>query len=259
VIAITGQNGDIGSILMGLGASCGVRFVELDKCAGHEASLLVHLAAKSMPSSLDDMIASNVLYTGETISKAQELGIKKAVFFSAVSVYGTQTQENVSEDACLMEPNCYGATKYLAEKLFDESSIDTLVLRLPAILGRRNKTNIIARVKEKLQNNERVVLFNADRVFNNFIDVESIFKFITTVDIAKDFDILNLAVRQEVTLYEIVLFMKDLLSSSSDIVCSYEPKPFFNISTTKASREYGFVPPSPYEVLKRWVREVQTI
>jgi len=258
-IAVTGQNGDVGSILLGLGAGNGVEFVNLDNCQNGGAELLVHMAAKSPPTPIEAMIASNVIYTSEVINKACDFGIGKALFFSAMSVYGAQTQENIAEDAPLCEPDYYGATKYLGEKLFAESHIDTICLRLPAALGYKNKTNIIARLYGKLKNGEQITLFNADRVFNNFIDVESIFKFVTTVDIAKDFDILNLAARQEVTLYEIALFMKDLLFSDSGIVCSSEPKPFFNISTKKAQEHYGFTPPSPYDVLEKWIEGVQRI
>jgi len=253
VIAVTGQNGDVGSILLGLGADNGVGFVNIDSCSSGSVDFLVHMAAKSPPTKIEPMIASNVIYTNEVIAKAYNLGIKKALFFSAVSVYGTQAQENITEDAPLCKPDYYGATKYLAEKLFAESALDTICLRLPAVLGYKNNTNIIARLYNRLKNGEAITLFNADRIFNNFIDVESIFKFITTVDIAKDFDTLNLAARQEVTLYEIVLFMKDLLSSDSSIVCLSEPKSFFNISTKKAQEYYGFTPPSPYEILAKWV------
>jgi nucleoside-diphosphate-sugar epimerase len=259
VIAVTGQNGDIGSILLGLGAGSGVEFVSLDNFPNDSVDLLVHMAAKSPPTPIGSMIASNIVYTSDVIARASDLGISKALFFSAVSVYGAQAQENITEEASLCEPDYYGATKYLAEKLFAESHIDTICLRLPAVLGYKNKTNIIARLYGKLKNGEQITLFNANRVFNNFIDVESIFKFITTVDITKDFDILNLAARQEVTLYEIALFMKDLLFSDSGIVCLSEPKPFFNISTKKAQEHYGFSPPSPYEILEKWIEGVQKI
>lgn len=217
----------------------------------------MHMAAKSPPANQHELISSNIDYLGRIISLAEELGIQRAVFFSAVSVYGAQEKFSVCETDPLVQPDFYGATKYIGEKMFELSMIKTICFRLPAILGRRNKTNVVARFYEKLKNEEGLTLFNADKPFNNYIDVKTIFEFALKVDIVKDFDMINIAAKQDSTLLDIAALIRRMLSSSSTIERSNEAKPFFNLSTQKAEELYGFVPPDGVYILEEWIKDKQ--
>lgn len=65
-------------------------------------------------------------------------------------------------------------------------------MRLPAVLGLKNNTNIIARWYRMLKNNEDVVFKNKDKLFNNFITVESIFGFLKDLITKKRSSILQI-------------------------------------------------------------------
>ena len=96
---------------------------------------------------------------------------------------------------------------------------------------------------------------NADRIFNNFISVENIFEFLRTLEIRKKFDIINIASTKEKTLGEVVALMKKRMNSKSKIVISKKKRNFFNLSTEKAQREYGFIPHGAGDGLMRWIEE----
>lgn len=254
-VIITGSGGDIGSILASLYRKAGAAVYSPDEAIRHGASVILHLAAKSPPASCDEMINSNILYLRDVLQSAQNNNIENMIFFSAVSVYGDLDKEEVNEDDPPEQPSFYGLTKLIGEKYLKESAINTLCLRLPAVLGFRNKTNIMSRLFLKLINNEAIELTNHDKLFNNFISVENIFEFIINLRLKLKHDTINLASAKDLTLFDIATLMKNLMGSKSTIRVLREKKNFISISTKKAELQYNFVPYDAAGVITRWVKQ----
>lgn len=255
---ITGEKGDVGSLLMKLYRDNGNEIMPFDKKKDIRADRILHLAAKSPPASAEDIINSNILYLQEVIEYACKNDIREFVFFSAVSIYGNQNKEDVCESDCMVEPNLYGVSKLLGEKLLSEAPFNVLSIRLPAVLGIRNKTNFLSRCYLKLRNSEEIELTNSDRLFNNFISVKNIFEFLISLKLKKKFDVVNLASKKEMTLLEIVELMKDSMNSRSKVISLDKMNAFFNISAQKAETEYGFEPHSAREAIASWLQYRET-
>jgi len=252
---ITGSSGDVGLILYRLYKREGFDILPFDEKVDMEAGRILHLAAKSPPANPEDIIKSNVIYLRRIADYAARNKINELIFFSAVSVYGKQNKENVSENDGIVDPDIYGVSKLLGEKLLRETSLNVLCLRLPAVLGLKNKTNFLSRCYLKLKNNEDIELTNPVRLFNNFISIENIFDFLKHVIFQNDFDVVNLASKKEWTILEIINFMKDNIHSSSRISILNKEDNFFNISTDKAEGKYCFVPYTAKETVSRWIRQ----
>jgi nucleoside-diphosphate-sugar epimerase len=254
---ITGGSGDIGSLLYKQLRESGHEVEHFDRNADVRADRILHLAAKSLPASTSQIIDSNVLYLKDVAEYAERNGIKEMVFFSAISAYGSQDKENLSEEDSSVRPTFYDISKLLGEELLKNTSLNVLCIRFPAILGLRNTTNLMARFYLKLKDDEPVRLTNPDKQFNNFIAVENICEFLAGLNLAKKFDVINLASGREMTLCQVVEYMRGLMGSASEIIRLDSWRNFFNISTKKAESEYGFKPQDPREVISRWISQKQ--
>jgi nucleoside-diphosphate-sugar epimerase len=256
-ILLTGARGDIGSILLKLFVKNGFSAEPLYSFEKNiYADTIIHLAAKSPPANYENLIQSNIFYLQETINFAEKNNIKNFIFFSAMSVYGNIDKENVNEKDSMVNPDFYGITKYMGEKIIEKSNVNALCIRFPAILGTKNKTNIISRIFLKLVNNEPLTVTNPDKIFNNFISVENIFNFLKDLKLRKKFDIINLASKKELKLIEIIDFLKKYVDSKSEIIISNKKNPFFNISTEKAENIYNFTPFSANYTLESWIKRI---
>jgi len=254
---ITGSSGDVGSILYQLYKREGFDILPFDEKIDMKADRILHLAAQSPPANPEDIINSNVIYLQRVADYAARNKINELIFFSAVSVYGKQNKENVAEKDCIVDPDIYGVSKLFGEKLLSETSLNVLCLRLPAVLGLKNKTNFLSRCYAKLKNNEDVELTNQDRPFNNFISIKNIFDFLKNLVFKKKHDVVNLASRKEMTILEIVELMKQAMGSRSNILPLDSKGSFFNISTEKAESEYGFIPHTAKATILKWVKQRQ--
>lgn len=72
--------------------------------------------------------------------------IKKFIFLSSLSVYGSRENEIISEESICMPENDYGRSKYAAEKIiidnFKETDIDWCIIRPTLVYGKGNPGNM---------------------------------------------------------------------------------------------------------------------
>lgn len=257
MIAITGFNGDVGSMLLSMFVANGL------ECKKYDGELdgvdrILHLAAKSPPATYGEIVDSNIIYLKELIKKAEENGVRELIFFSAASIYGSLDVELATEDSPFQTPDIYGLSKALGEEMLKSSNLKVLVIRFPAVLGLRNNTNILARWYNKMKKNETIVYTNGCKLFNNFITIESIFNFLREFKFCEKFDIVNLASQRTMSISEITAFLKNTIGSSSQLIDGGS-SPSFAISTEKAEEKYGFMPQDPQGALLSWIQKKETL
>lgn len=201
--------------------------------------VFLHLASKSN-GSYEDIINSNIDYLCEVIDFCRSSNIKKLVFFSAISIY---TKDDI-----------YSVSKLLGEKMLRDSGLKVLVLRLPMILTKDRKKGVLNRIVQTLEKNDEIILFNANKKFNNFVSVDDIYGFIKNYSFKKKYEIVDLGSKKEATLLEIVKFMKHHLKSKSNIIIDKRKSEFFNISLKKA-KKFNYKPTTSKKILKNWLKE----
>ena len=241
-IVITGQRGDIGSILYQLFQDNeNYEIIPYNGETVTEISQFIHLAAKHPTHSSNEIIGSNIKFLQEIIAYSERNKVEEFIFFSSTSVYGKPNKEILTEDEPFNNPDIYGLSKGMGEKLLEDSHLKAISLRLPGILGMKSY-NLLSKLYDKLLKNEEITITNPYKLFNNFIYPKNIYDFICKIKLIHKFDIVNLAVERQFSLLEIVEILKGILNSTSHINISREKQPFHSLSIEKAKIVYNFKP-----------------
>ena len=188
-------------------------------------------------------VQDNVVTALAMVSFCREHGIKRIIYLSSDSIYGQVNVEMVTERAVMVEPDLYGVTKYLAERIVAESGIPYYILRLPGVVGRVWRENFISSLFEKIAGNKNVELYNADRDFNNILDIDDLIEFIVRLcsyESRDGSDIFLLGNTEKMKLEIIAKYIKELYQSDSQInSVSSDSKRYFTLNVDKAVA-YGY-------------------
>jgi len=253
-VVITGGNGAVGKEIVDEFKKRSISYYHFSDLRNNgltEIGSVMHLAARTEP--IEEIINANILFLNNVISFALKNSVKTFIFFSTARVYGDVDLEDVTEDTALKIMNdCYGISKLMGESMLFNNGLQTICLRLPAILTRKKKDHFLWNLLDKLIQNEGITVTNYFKIFNNFIDVPSLIDFLSVCPLNKNFEIYNLACKKVMTLFEIVEYIKQAVNSKSDIIPSDIKRNFFNISTSKAERD-GFIPPLPKMIIDYWL------
>ncbi len=101
--------------------------------------VIVHLAgiAHDYQANVDLLADVNFQGTIRLARKAQESGVKKFIFLSSVSVYGSSC--DISDNSIPSPNNIFSEIKYKTEcelqKIADESNMDVVIIRTPMVYG----------------------------------------------------------------------------------------------------------------------------
>lgn len=146
---------------------------------------VVHTAATSPAPGVDTarMAHDNVAGTKALIDAALGWRSRAFIFFSSLSLYGNVSAAVVDETTPIIDPDAYGATKHLCELMLADhaSTLPSLSLRLPGVLGPGAHRNWMSRVTGALQKGEIVRAYKVDGPFNNAAYVSDISDLIKSV------------------------------------------------------------------------------
>lgn len=250
---LTGAHGDVGAQCVTAFEGNGFSWIPYDGECHDNARCLFHLAAKHPSHSMKALMYSNVTYWQKVLDVATER-CDIILFCSSTSVYGANRAGIISESYSGFPSDSYGMTKFLGERLLNESTNKGLSVRCPAILESRNSHNFMSALFDKLWAHKAVSLFNADKPFNVFLPAESLAKFVMNVirSNKKPCDTVNIAANADLSLAQIVEIMRTEIASKSEIKCSAETGPWHTIDTNLAKQEFDFEPGDTESLLKRW-------
>lgn len=205
-----------------------------------QADALVHVAAASVarPGNIGEFISCNVLGTQNVCRYAKAAGIKKAVYTSSISVYGVIRVPELDEQYPITDPDDYGLTKYLAERLFAETEeLPCVALRLPGILGRgAHRAWIPTLLQRVLQGQREAIIYSPTSMFNNAAHVDDISDFVWLLlnSTISGFNAVNVAADDHMKVREVVDLMAEILGEELLIKVLPAPKPSFTISSARA-------------------------
>ena len=79
---------------------------------------------------------------------AKNVGVKRFIFFSSLSVYGEIKDSIVHETTPILNPGPYGASKLFGEACLKEAEkeMPSIALRLPAVLGKGARRHWLANI-----------------------------------------------------------------------------------------------------------------
>jgi nucleoside-diphosphate-sugar epimerase len=128
-----------------------------------------HFAARFPPSCHDEIFNSNILLLKNVLKIIKPH--TRLVFISSNSVYERNTGE-INEETSVDPQSYYARSKLTGERLIRLSHRNHLILRFPAILGLKKSYNLFTRIIDTGLKENKVKLFNAGNIYNNYITVE---------------------------------------------------------------------------------------
>lgn len=195
-------------------------------------------------------VSTNVLGTQILYEAMRKHGVKRAVFASTSSVYGTTTPAPFTEDAPADRPvSVYAATKKAGELLaynyFNQYGIETTCLRFFTVYGPWSRPDMaMLKFAQKMSAGEPIEIYNNGNLRRDFTHIDDIVEgFVKAVQTPLGYEIVNLGNGSPVELISFVeLLEKELGITAQRQMLPMQQGDVFETyaSTVRAQRLLGF-------------------
>jgi len=223
---------------------------------GIVSTAAVHYESKPLPV-LEHFINTNILGVHNLCRYAQKVGVKKFIHLSTISIYGSIESPLLRESESISEPNFYGSTKWLGERILREyqQDFECITLRLPGVVGPNYYICWLGRMLKKAYNNELIEIFNPENLFNNVTDVNQVSKLINYLldsdkKIAGEY---NVAANSPISVKGVIDLLISGSNSQSRVISVSAPKKSFLIDLSNTQSMTGFCFDNTEDIIKRYV------
>lgn len=236
---------------------------DLRETSGFPSSVhaIIHTAATSPADGVttDMMVEDNVIATRSLIRYGLRARARLFVMFSSISVYGVVNQSVLDEETPILNPDDYGITKLLGERLLRQhaETLPSLVLRLPGIVGPGSRRNWLSMTFQKLRAGQPLEFFNPDADFNNAVHVADLADLIER-QLARPHSGHAMAVlgaEGHLKVREVVDLLRGTCSSVSPITIDERARSSFVIGWNWARENLGYRPMRIDRMLRRFASE----
>ncbi len=224
-----------------------------------EPDVIVH-AAGALPYRTNkyiEYVKDNIDSMRNLITFAKKKMVRRFVNLSTIGVYGEFIDGRIDEESDIINPDAYGATKYIAENLIkEEKEIKSVSLRMPGIIGAGARGVWLSNIIEKMKKNEDILVYTPNFVTKNFVWIDDLTMFISKlVDTSEwKYDTLILACKNGASIKDIVFEIKRLTGSSSNIIINNDLRKPFCLDATRAF-EMGYKSIDVFSLLKFYLDE----
>jgi len=190
--------------------------------------VVIHLAARAgvQPSIKEPLLYERVNVRGTIVllEACRRFGVRKFVFASSSSVYGTSNSVPFREEDCLESPiSPYGATKIAAEKMCFTYShlyhLQVTCLRLFTVYGPRQRPDLaIRKFIEKIDDGHPITVFGDGRTARDltFID-DTVDGILAALAYDSSWDVFNLGNARPVSLNSLIATIEECLGKKAKI------------------------------------------
>lgn len=254
-----------------LGGTAGLELVKVDLSSEADLAplpsavdVIVHVAASSTTAieGADELIAVNVLGTRNIVRHALDVGAKRLVYMSSLSVHGEIRVSIVDERTPVIAPDLYGATKHLGERIIAQVAdrLPSVAVRLPGVLGAGAHRAWLPSVASRARSGAPVTVYNPESAFNNAVHVLDLARFVTGVLETRwnGFHAFPVGAGDAMEIRELVQFLLREIGCEVPIEVADAAQSGFTISSSYACREFGYEPRSMREILRRYAQDLVT-
>ena len=246
----------------------GLQVIKLDLADERAGSFLparidavVHVAGVSMATgvSVDDMLACNVTGTRNVLRYALSAGASRLIYMSSLSVHGKIDVTVVDENTSVVDPDIYGMSKYLGERLIATAAdrLPSVAVRLPGVLGRGAHRAWLPTLLQCIREGREITIFNPDASFNNAAHVDDLAAFcVNLLDRCwQGFHAMPVGAAGATTVRAAVEQLMAAAGSKVTLAVRPAPQPSFTISSDYAIRSFGYRPMEIGAMLDRYVAD----
>jgi len=222
---------------------------------------IVHIdGISAMPGvTADDILACNVTGARNLLRYARNAGATRLVVASTLSVHGDIEEQVVTEATPVRAPDLYGASKYLAERLFAGEAhwLPCAAIRLPGVLGEGAHRAWIPTLLERMRRDQDITVYNPDSPFNNAAHVSDVCDLILNLlgHPWSGFHGFPVGADGEIKVSELVDRLLAATGSRSKITQGQALKRAFTISSDYAKAKFGYAPKGIEDMLAQYVDE----
>ena len=246
-------------------ASC-VQLVSCDLGQGlgstpSPVDVILHAAAHTLQitnSCAKDYINANIIGAVNLAAFARQAGAQLVFNLSTLSAYGSLPSGKIDEKTPLYAPEMYGATKYIAERVFAEhtEAFSTLNVRLPGVVGPGYFTPWLGQVVRRAVAEEPITIYNPDAMFNNVVDLDEMARFTQHVLAMppRGVGTIALAAAEPMAIRAVIDLIRSTTGSTSAVHIAEGGKPSFFIDITGVRTWTGFVPQTTRTMVERYAR-----
>ncbi|MEK9568202.1 MAG: NAD(P)-dependent oxidoreductase [Paracoccaceae bacterium] len=222
---------------------------------------IVHAAATSIWSGItvDQMLSDNVLATQKIVEHALRTDAKGFIFFSSLSVLGNIAVPVVNEQTPSINPDAYGLTKLLGERLLADAAdrLTSLSIRLPAVIGPGSKRNWLSECYRKLKAGEPLTFVNPATLFNNACHIADLTEMIIQwlSDPKDGAQMVVVGASQEIMIRDVVGQLAKSLKTRSNIQVGDSKLRSFLIDSSYAQTNFNYAPMAVRDMIDRFVRD----
>jgi UDP-glucose 4-epimerase len=226
-----------------------------------DVDAVLHVAGTSVTPgvSIAAMMQCNVVGAENLLRYALNSGAKRLVYTSSLSVHGRIADAVVDETTPIIDPDVYGASKYLAERLFATAAdrIPSVAIRLPGVLGRGAHRAWVPMLRERLKADRPISIFNPEAPFNNAVHVDDLVRFICSLLTRNwyGFFAFPVAASGMVTIREVVELLAAALGVSPTLRIAPAAQSSFTISSQRAIETFDYRAMNIDAVLERYATE----
>lgn len=216
---------------------------------------LIHLAAKRPPASEVDLKRSNIDYLNDVILWARKHKVDEFIFFSSNSLYKGLNIEGVTETTPLLTSDFYSQTKRQGEQILEKAGLRrVLCVRIPGLLEISRPTSFMSIALAKIRSRQSFEFTNGHRLFNNYISLPDVMRFLCGVNLVSEYDIVNLAPEPQLPLKDLLRLLAEIAKAAIRPVDKGPEATFFNVSVEKLKNKYKFTCSEPREAFTWWLQ-----
>ncbi len=222
---------------------------------------IVHLAVKNPEDTSGKILfKENIKMTKKIFSLAKKYDVKKIIFFSSIAVYENIKKTTIKDNIKLIKPNSYYAiSKFKCEKIlrneFRKTSVSTITIRLPSIIGKGSRFNSISDIKKKILNRKRIFIYNPNLNYNRVIHISNLNKFIFKILKSKKKikTTFHLGSSKPIPFKKAILLMFKFLKRKTKVDLQVDKKT--QILDISRAQKFGFTASSVEQTLKKYLSD----
>jgi UDP-glucose 4-epimerase len=141
--------------------------------------VLIHCASKIPDNKINKgNFKANIKMTNNLLKLCKQLGCKRIIYLSTLSVYGKITSKIVYENLKPKNVDLYGMSKKISENKilsFAENNFSiATIFRLPGVVGKDSKYNFLSNTLKEIKNNQPITISNINSNFNNIVHINNL-------------------------------------------------------------------------------------
>ncbi len=226
-----------------------------------DISCLIHLAVKNPEdTSGRNLYRENIKMTKKIFFLAKKNNVKKIIFFSSIAVYENIKKTKIKDNIKLIKPNShYAISKFECEKMlkkeFGKTSVSTIAIRLPSIIGKGSRFNSISELKKKILNGKKIYIYNPNLNYNRVIHISDLNKFIFKIIKRKKIikTTFHLGSCKPIPFKKVILIMFKFLKRKIKIDLLVDKKT--QILDISRAQKFGFIASPVTQTLKKYLSD----